>query len=87
MANEVGLAYSVHLNLLSKQVTFILFYRDHADGKTEQLGLFICSLSQYCASEDVGLFPRTEESHSERCDSLMELCMVSAGRDSNSALR
>ncbi len=37
--------------------------------------------------EDVGLFPWTEESHLERYDSLMELCTVSAGRDSYSALR
>lgn len=38
------------------------------------------ALAQCGASEDVGLFPRTEKSHSERCDSLMELCTVSAGR-------
>ncbi len=43
-----------------------------------------CMLSH---GEDVGLFPWTEESHLERYDSLMELCTVSAGRDSNSALR
>lgn len=43
------------------------------------------AVAQYCASEDVALFPWTEESHLERCDSLMELCTVSAGRDSNSA--
>lgn len=32
-------------------------------------------------------FPWTEESHLERCDSLMELCTVNSARDSNSALR
>lgn len=48
--------------------------------------LFIASV-QYCVCEDEGLFPWTEESHLERCDSLMELCAVSSERDSNSVLR
>lgn len=48
--------------------------------------LFIACV-QYCACEDEGLFPWTEESHLERCDSLMELCAVSSGRDSNSVVR
>lgn len=46
--NEVmSLCIFCTLKLAFKTMTFILFYRDHANGKTEQL-LFICSGSVRC---------------------------------------
>lgn len=72
-------AYSTHLKLAFQTSDLYFILKVKLNNYSLQ---YMLSHNEY-----VGLFPWTEESHLERCDSLMELCTVSAGRDSNSALR